>query len=228
MQMTALNQLENSWQTALQDELNQPYMKDLEKFLESERANGQEIYPPKDLIFNAFSHTPLDKVKVVIVGQDPYHGLGQAHGLCFSVQKGVRPPPSLINIFKEIGVDLGAFSTKHGSLIKWADQGVFLLNSILTVRKSQPASHQKKGWEQFTDAVLKTLNERERPCVFMLWGKYAQEKGRFLDSSKHLVLTAPHPSPFSAHSGFFGCKHFSKANQFLENVGSTPINWRMV
>ncbi|NGX57197.1 MAG: Uracil-DNA glycosylase [Chlamydiae bacterium] len=220
--------LESSWQLALKDELCKSYISNLKKSLESEEVNGFEFYPPKELIFNAFQHTPFNKVKVVIVGQDPYHGIGQAHGLSFSVPKGVPLPPSLKNIFKEIEADIGGFNAKHGDLISWADQGVLLLNSILTVRKGQPASHQKKGWEQFTDAVLMKINENEKPCVFLLWGKYAQEKGRHLNQQKHLILKAAHPSPFSAYNGFFGCKHFSKANQFLEKYERTPINWHTI
>jgi len=217
--------LEKAWQAQLETELKKSYMKELEAFLESEWSSGKEIFPHKDLIFSAFNHTTFDQVKVVIVGQDPYHGPGQAHGLCFSVQKGVRLPPSLTNVFKELEADLGVVCANQGCLTSWADQGVFLLNSILTVRKSEPASHRRKGWEEFTDTVLKRLNEREKPCVFMLWGRYAQEKGCFLDNTKHLILNASHPSPFSAYNGFFGCKHFSKANQFLKKQGDTPINW---
>lgn len=223
--MVSTFQLNSSWEELLAEELEKTYMVELQKFLAKEQAEGQDIYPPKDLIFNAFNHTPYEKVKVVIVGQDPYHGPGQAQGLSFSVQKGVPLPPSLQNIFKEVGQDIGGFKTTHGSLVSWADQGVFLLNSILTVRKKQPASHQGKGWERFTDAVLMKLNEREKPLVFMLWGKYAQQKGQHLDSRKHLILKSPHPSPFSAHTGFLGCGHFSKANEFLKSRGQTPIDW---
>ncbi len=220
--------IDSTWKTILQDEWESPPMKELKDFLRSEREQGFDVFPPKHLIFNAFNHTPYDRVKVVIVGQDPYHGPGQAHGLSFSVEKGVRLPPSLRNIFKEVSADVGPFTTNHGSLVSWADQGVFLLNAILTVRCRQPASHQNQGWEMFTDAVLQKLNTREKPMVFMLWGKYAQQKGQWLDASKHLILKAPHPSPFSAHTGFFGCRHFSKANQFLEKTGQAPINWRLL
>ena len=223
---TFLN-LESSWQTILQEELSQQYMQELEKFLEAEWSSNVEVYPPKELIFNAFNYTPFNRVKVVIVGQDPYHGPEQAHGLSFSVPEGMRLPPSLQNIFKEIEADIEGFSATQGSLTSWADQGVFLLNAILTVRRGQPASHQKKGWESFTDAVLMKLNEREKPCVFILWGRYAQEKGRFLDASKHLILKSPHPSPLSAYNGFFGCRHFSKANQFLKTIGEKPIKWQV-
>lgn len=219
-------ELEASWQKALSDELEKPYITELQNFLDKERAEGRVIFPPKDLIFNAFQHTPYDKVKVVIVGQDPYHGPNQAHGLSFSVQKGIKLPPSLQNIFKEVGANVGGFKTSHGCLLSWADQGVLMLNSILTVRQGQPASHQGKGWEQFTDAALRKLNEQEKPLVFMLWGKYAQQKGLFLDAHKHLILKSPHPSPFSAHTGFFGCGHFSKANEFLEKSRQTAIDWR--
>jgi len=228
MATTIFCDLDVSWQTALEGLITESTMKNLESFLQSEWASGREIYPPKKLIFNAFNHTTFDKVKVVIVGQDPYHGPRQAHGLCFSVQEGVKPPPSLMNIFKEMGNDIGGFTTNHGCLTGWADQGVFLLNSILTVRQGQPASHQKKGWEEFTDAVLKALSERQKPCVFVLWGRYAQDKGRFIDQSRHLILKAPHPSPFSAYNGFFGCQHFSKANRFLEQIGEAPINWHAI
>ncbi len=220
--------LETSWQIALSKELEKPYITDLQNFLDKEQTEGQVIFPPKDLIFNAFQHTPYDKVKVVIVGQDPYHGPNQAHGLSFSVQKGIKLPPSLQNIFKEVSANAGSFKPPHGCLISWADQGVLLLNSILTVRQRQPASHQGKGWEQFTNSVLKKLNERKNPLVFMLWGKYAQQKGVFLDGRKHLILKSPHPSPFSAYTGFFGCRHFSKANEFLEKSHQEAIDWRLL
>jgi len=228
MMTTTFCDLDASWQAALEKHIAEPQLKGLKEFLQSEWDSGHEIYPPKELIFSAFNYTPFDRVKVVIVGQDPYHGPGQAQGLCFSVQRGVRPPPSLINIFKEIGTDIGGFTTKHGCLTGWADQGVFLLNSILTVRRGQPASHQKKGWELFTDAALRALNERQKPCVFLLWGRYAQDKGQFLDQSRHLVLKAPHPSPFSAYNGFFGCRHFSKANRFLKQIEEEPIDWHAI
>jgi len=216
--------LGTSWNTVLKEELDKPYMRELGTFVEQEEEHG-DVFPPPELRFSTFKKTPYDQVKVVIVGQDPYHGPGQAEGMSFSVPPGVRPPPSLLNIFKEIGEDLGPFSTTHGSLKAWAESGVFLLNAILTVRRSQPASHKGRGWEQFTDQVLAKLNERETPLVFLLWGKYAQEKGHFLNRDRHLVLTSAHPSPFSA-TRFFGCRHFSKANQFLESKGIEPINWR--
>ncbi len=223
--MTCTFELEASWQNALSDELEKPYMAELQKFIDREQKE-HIIYPPKDLIFNAFAHTPYDNTRVVIVGQDPYHGPSQAHGLSFSVQRDVKLPPSLQNIFKEIKRDVGDFKAPHGCLLSWADQGVLLLNSILTVRKGLPASHQGKGWENFTDAALMKLNERDEPLVFILWGMYAQQKGRFLDGRKHLILKSPHPSPFSARKGFFGCGHFSGANAFLKKNGQTPIDWR--
>lgn len=223
-------ELEPSWQDALQDELQKPYLLSLRAFVEKERAlHPDTIYPPKELVFNAFWKTPFKQVKAVIVGQDPYHGPGQAHGLSFSVPEGVPPPPSLQNIFKEIQTDTHQPSQCKENLTPWAKQGVLLLNAILTVRKGEPLSHQKKGWEQFTDAVIRKLTESPAPLVFLLWGKYAQDK--YLNAMSpdkhfpHLVLKAPHPSPFSAHSGFFGCRHFSKTNQFLEKHGKKPIEW---
>lgn len=217
-----------SWQGILENELTQPYLAELAAFVEMERRLGQfPIYPPKELVFNAFKTTPFDKVKVLIVGQDPYHGPGQAHGLSFSVPMGVPPPPSLQNMFKEIQADLGQAPPSHGCLLSWAEQGVMLLNATLTVRQGQPLSHHKKGWERFTDAVVMALAKRESPLVFMLWGKSAQEKCKFLDlmHHPHLILKAPHPSPFSAHQGFFGCGHFSKTNAFLEANQVAPIRW---
>jgi uracil-DNA glycosylase len=202
-------------------------MSDLKHFLLAEREAGQRIFPKGAEWFRALDLTPLDKVRVVILGQDPYHGEGQAHGLCFSVKPGVRPPPSLVNIYKEMQADLGIAPARHGHLEHWADQGVLLLNSVLTVRMGAAASHQGKGWEQFTDAVIRLVNERADPVVLMLLGSYAQKKAAFVDSSRHLVLKAPHPSPLSAHSGFFGCGHFSKANAFLESRGLPPIDWAL-
>jgi uracil-DNA glycosylase len=202
-------------------------MSDLKHFLLAEHEAGQRIFPKGAEWFRALDLTPLDKVRVVILGQDPYHGEGQAHGLCFSVKPGVRPPPSLVNIYKEMQADLGIAPARHGHLEHWADQGVLLLNSVLTVRMGAAASHQGRGWEQFTDAVIRLVNERPDPVVFMLWGSYAQKKAAFVDSSRHLVLKAPHPSPLSAHSGFFGCGHFSKANAFLESRGLPPIDWAL-
>lgn len=225
-------EIESTWRKALSEELHKPYMWDLFNFVEKERLLGKvPVYPPKELVFNAFYKTPFPAVKVVIVGQDPYHGPGQAHGLSFSVPAGVAPPPSLQNIFKEIQSDLGIPPPSHGCLLHWATQGVLLLNALMTVRQSEPMSHQGKGWETFTDAVIHALLEREDPLVFLLWGKAAQEKCRhvtgFTKNSRHLILTAPHPSPFSAYNGFFGCHHFSKTNEFLKNQGKSPIDWSL-
>lgn len=217
-------ELEKSWLDELKSEFEKPYMESLKAFLLEDKKNYQ-IFPSSTDIFNAFNHTPFDKVKVVILGQDPYHGTGQAHGLSFSVPKGVKPPPSLVNLFKEIHADLGIEPSKSGDLSKWANQGVFLLNATLTVRENQAGSHQNKGWEIFTDEVIKTLNQKRSKLVFLLWGKYAQAKAQLIDDKKHLVLKAPHPSPFSAHTGFLGCKHFSLTNQYLSANGVTPIDW---
>ncbi len=216
--------LEPSWQKILEEELKAPYMLQLAAFLKQERAGGTPVYPPEDLVFNAFQKAPFDKVNVVIVGQDPYHGPGQAHGLSFSVPAGVPPPPSLQNIFKEIAQDVGVPVPKHGCLTAWAKQGVMLLNATLTVRQGQPMSHFGKGWEQFTDAVIERLNEREDPVIFVLWGNSAKKKGAKINS-RHFILTAPHPSPLSAHSGFFGCRHFSRINELLKKQNKTQINW---
>lgn len=213
-----------SWKVYLEDEFEQPYFKELVDFVREEYTS-QTIYPPGSQIFNAFEHCSFEDTKVVIVGQDPYHGPGQAHGLCFSVNEGVAFPPSLLNIFKEINSDLGLPIPNSGSLVRWADQGVLLLNATLTVRKGQPGSHQNKGWELFTDAVLKIISDQKQHVAFLLWGAYAQKKGAFIDSNKHLVLKSPHPSPFSAHSGFFGNKHFSKTNHYLSTKGLTTIRW---
>jgi len=218
--------MEASWLEKLQAEFEKPYMKELELFLAKEIRAGVEVYPPFELFFNAFCQTPFDQVKVVIMGQDPYHGPGQAHGLCFSVPKGVPIPPSLQNIFKEIKDDLGIDPPHHGCLIDWARQGVLLLNATLTVRANEAKSHHGKGWEVFTDRVAQLLCARKDPIVFLLWGKSAYDKFQHcVNASQHLVLTAPHPSPLSAHSGFFGCRHFSKANEFLKKVGKQPIHW---
>jgi uracil-DNA glycosylase len=218
-----------SWLNRLAPEFEKPYMKELELFLSRERQAGAEVYPPFDQIFSAFCQMPFEGVEVVIMGQDPYHGEGQAHGLSFSVSKGVTPPPSLVNIFKELRDDLGLQIPSHGCLVDWARQGVLLLNATLTVRAGEPKSHYGKGWEQFTDRVVQLLCERKDPLVFLLWGKSALEKFEHIqgigEDCPHLVLTAPHPSPFSAHTGFFGCKHFSKTNQFLKKVGKKEINW---
>lgn len=218
-------QLEKSWSAVLQKEWQKPYMEHLQVFLAQERKE-QNIYPPKTDVFNAFNLTPFEKVQVVIVGQDPYHGPGQAHGLSFSVPPGITQPPSLKNIFKELHDDLGIEPPSKGNLEKWAEQGVLLLNSILTVRAHQPKSHSGKGWELFTDAVVAALSARSDPIIFVLWGKSALEKCSHL-GSHHAVLTAPHPSPYSAHSGFFGCRHFSKINELLTKQGKQPINWNI-
>jgi uracil-DNA glycosylase len=225
---TTLNpQMEEGWKKALAEEFSAEYMKGLKKKLTEELKSGAILYPPPKQIFNAFNLTPFNKVKVVILGQDPYHGRGQAHGLSFSVPDGVKPPPSLVNIFKEIENDLAVKppKTKNGNLENWAKQGVLLLNAILTVRANSPASHRNLGWEQLTNAVIKALSDKREHIVFLLWGKFAQEKESLIDASKHLILKAPHPSPYSANSGFFGCKHFSKTNDYLLKTGQTPIEW---
>ena len=219
--------LDSSWLTPLQAEFDQPYMADLKRFLLAEKEAGKRIFPAGANWFRALDLTPLDQVKVVILGQDPYHGPGQAHGLCFSVPDGVRPPPSLMNIYKELASDLGIRPPAHGFLEHWARQGVLLLNSVLTVEIGQAASHRDRGWERFTDAVVRLVNAKEQSVVFMLWGSYAQRKASFVDGTPHLVLKAPHPSPLSAHSGFLGCRHFSKANAFLENRGIEPVDWAL-
>ncbi|MDT8399991.1 MAG: uracil-DNA glycosylase [Pseudomonadales bacterium] len=219
--------LHASWQQLLQDEFTQPYMQQLREFLLQEKRAGREVYPPGDKIFNALNSTPFDKVRVVILGQDPYHGPGQAHGLCFSVLPGVPVPPSLQNIFKEIHSDLGLPVANHGCLSAWAEQGVLLLNSVLTVVKGQPAAHQGRGWERFTDRIIALLNEQREGLVFLLWGSYAQKKGRFIDADRHLVLQSAHPSPLSAHRGFLGNRHFSLSNAYLVRNGGTPINWQL-
>lgn len=217
-----------SWKEVLKQEFEKSYFIELAGFLKVEKAMGKVIYPPGSLIFNAFELTPFDKVKVVILGQDPYHGKGQAHGLSFSVMKGVKPPPSLQNIFREIASDLGIqFSGTYGDLSHWARQGVLLLNASLTVREGEPMSHSKIGWEQFTDAVIKTVSAKKENVVFMLWGRFAQEKQALIDATKHLILKAAHPSPFSAYNGFMGCKHFSKANDYLVKNGKEPIDWSL-
>lgn len=217
--------IEQSWKKALAEEFGADYMKELKKKLVEEMKQGIVLYPSGKNIFNAFNLAPFDKVKVVILGQDPYHGRGQAHGLSFSVPDGVRLPPSLLNIFKEIESDLGVKMPEGGNLEGWARQGVLLLNAILTVRAGSPASHRNIGWEKLTDAAIKALSEKRENIVFLLWGKFAQEKENLIDASKHLILKAPHPSPFSANSGFFGCKHFSKTNEYLLKRGQEPIDW---
>jgi uracil-DNA glycosylase len=217
--------LEPSWKERLAVEFRQTYMAELRSFLLERKRAGAVIYPPGPQIFNALDSTPFDAVKVVILGQDPYHGPGQAHGLCFSVPDGVAPPPSLLNIFREIHEDLGDPPPANGNLQRWAEQGVLLLNAVLTVERGRAGSHQGKGWEYFTDAVVRELNDGREGIVFLLWGSYAMKKGAVIDRRRHLVLTAPHPSPLSAHRGFFGCRHFSKANAWLEKQGLEPIRW---
>ncbi|MFB2550230.1 uracil-DNA glycosylase [Ensifer soli] len=219
--------LEESWKASLAPEFSKPYMAALKAFLMERREEGRVIFPKGSEYFRALDLTPLGAVRVVILGQDPYHGDGQAHGLCFSVRPGVRIPPSLVNIYKEMQEDLGIPPARHGFLESWARQGVLLLNSVLTVERGQAASHQGQGWETFTDAVIRAVNAQETPAVFLLWGSYAQKKAAFVDAKRHLVLKAPHPSPLSAHNGFFGCRHFSKANAFLEKNGLAPIDWRL-
>ena len=216
--------IEESWLRMLSSEFEQPYFVALKSFLLEEKRK-YTVYPPGSLIFNAFERTPFFDVKVVILGQDPYHGAGQAHGLCFSVPDGVKPPPSLVNIYKEIQSDLGIAPSSAGNLECWANRGVFLLNATLTVRASAAGSHQNKGWEQFTDKAIQTLSAKRENIVFLLWGNYARAKRNIIDTRKHLVLEAPHPSPFSANNGFFGCKHFSKANEFLTQNGIETIDW---
>lgn len=222
--------LEPSWQHKLQDELQEPYVTELAAFIEKEYATAPvPIYPPKNLIFNALYQTPFDTVKVLIMGQDPYHGAGQAHGLSFSVPKGIKPPPSLQNIFKELESDVHIPKPQSGCLISWARQGVLLLNATLTVRQGEPMSHHGRGWERFTDAAVRKLEERKDPIIFVLWGKSAQDKCRYVQQegipSRHLVLTSAHPSPYSANHGFFGCHHFSKINEFLKKQHKEPIDW---
>lgn len=217
-------QIEESWKEALMPEFSKDYFIRLTDFVRKE-YHETTVYPPGKQIFNAFNLCPFDKVKVVIIGQDPYHGPGQAHGLCFSVNDGIQPPPSLVNIFKEINSDLGKPIPQSGNLTRWAEQGVLLLNATLTVRAHQAGSHQRRGWEEFTDAVIRKLAEEKNNLVFILWGAYAQKKGAFIDRNKHLVLTSVHPSPLSAHSGFFGNHHFSLANDYLVRNGKTAIDW---
>ncbi|HDP54958.1 MAG TPA: uracil-DNA glycosylase [Bacteroidetes bacterium] len=216
--------IDPKWKVALKEEFTKEYFYRLKEFLVEEKKQGA-IYPKGGLIFNAFNQTPFDKVKVVILGQDPYHGPNQAHGLSFSVPKGVKIPPSLVNIYKEISADLGLPFPTHGNLEKWAKQGVLLLNATLTVRAGQAGSHQNKGWEQFTDAAITKLSKQKQGLVFMLWGSYAQAKAKLIDVQKHFILMAPHPSPLSAHRGFLGCKHFSKTNKILNSNNLTPIDW---
>jgi len=218
--------IDSSWKELLKEEFEADYFKELKGFLLKEKQN-HIVYPPGRHIFSAFDCTPFEKVRVVLLGQDPYHGHGQAHGLCFSVSSGITPPPSLVNIFKEIENDLGISRPKHGNLEKWAKQGVLLLNATLTVRANQAGSHQGKGWERFTDAAIKLLSKKREDLVFLLWGNYAISKKSLIDASRHFILTSPHPSPLSASRGFLGCSHFSKTNQFLISKGYPPINWNL-
>lgn len=218
--------ISNDWAKALSPEYKKEYYKKLFDFVGKEYAT-HEIFPPGDDIFNAFHLTPLKDVKCVIIGQDPYHNVGQAHGLCFSVKPDVDIPPSLVNIYKELHDDLGCYIPDNGYLVKWAEQGVLMLNAVLTVRAHQAASHQNKGWEEFTDAAIRIVNDQDRPIVFLLWGGFAQKKAAMLNNPKHLILKAPHPSPLSVYRGFYGCKHFSQANSFLESNGISPIDWQI-
>lgn len=220
-------QIEESWKKELQGEFKKDYFKSLIRTLKQKKAAGKEVYPVGSEIFNAFKLTPFKDVKVVIIGQDPYHGPGQAHGLCFSVNKGVIIPPSLKNIYKELVTDVNFVTPSHGQLSEWAQQGVFMLNASLTVERSKPMSHAKIGWSSFTDAVIQILNERKQHLVFLLWGNFAKEKGKLIDTKKHTVLTAAHPSPFSAYNGFFGCRHFSETNKSLATFGLQTIDWQI-
>ena len=225
--MTRPGELHPSWQSVIGAEFDQPYMQQLKAFLQAEKSAGKVIFPPGPLIFNAFNHTPFDKVRVVIIGQDPYHGPGQAMGLSFSVPQGVPPPPSLVNIFKEIQQDMGLTMSGSGDLTPWADQGVLLLNATVTVEQANAGSHQRKGWEQFTDAAIAALNAQREGLVFVLWGSYAQKKGAVIDRNRHLVLQSVHPSPLSAHRGFFGNRQFSTINDYLQQRGEMPVNWQV-
>lgn len=220
-------QIEESWKEALKQEFSKTYFQQIATFIKAEKALGKIVYPPGKLIFNAFYKTPFNKVKVVLLGQDPYHNREQAHGLSFSVPKGIPKPPSLINIFKELENDLGISSPMHGDLEKWAEQGVMLLNATLTVRQNEPGSHSKIGWINFTDAVIKKISDEKKGIVFLLWGRFAQDKQALIDETKHYVLKAAHPSPFSADKGFFGCGHFSKTNELLMKQGEQPIDWKL-
>lgn len=219
--------IEPSWKDVLLEEFNKPYFGEIVSFLKKEKQAGKTIYPAGPNIFNAFNYTPFDNVKVVIIGQDPYHNPGQAHGLCFSVPDGVQPPPSLINIFKEQQEDLGINMPRTGNLEKWAKQGVLLLNAALTVEAHNPMSHSKIGWHHFTDDVIRAISAKKENVVFILWGAFAKGKQELIDKSKHLILTAAHPSPLSAYNGFFGCHHFSKANKWLQDKGLKPIDWQL-
>lgn len=219
--------LDESWLIRLQSEFDSDYMQQLRRFILQRKQAKAVIYPPGQQIFAALDTTPFEQVKVVVIGQDPYHGAGQAHGLCFSVKPGVATPPSLLNIYKELKSDVGFDIPQHGYLLPWAEQGVLLLNAVLTVEKGQAGAHQNKGWERLTDAVIQRLNDEREGLVFLLWGSYAQKKAAFVDQQKHLVLKAPHPSPLSAHRGFFGCQHFSKTNQYLLKSGLDAIDWQL-
>lgn len=219
--------IEESWKKVLEDEFKKPYFKQITGHIKTEREQNKTIYPPGSLIFNAFQHTPISRVKVVVIGQDPYHGPGQAMGLSFSVPKGIPPPPSLVNIFKELHDDVGVPIPKSGDLTPWADQGVMLLNASLTVRAHEPMSHSKIGWHVFTDSVISKISQLKENVVFLLWGKFAQEKRELIDAKKHHLLKAAHPSPLSANNGFFGCKHFSKTNTYLMQHGIDPIDWAL-
>lgn len=216
--------IEPSWLKILENEFNKPYFTELKQFLLEEKKT-HTVFPPGNQIFRAFNTTPVQNVKVVLIGQDPYHGTGQAEGLSFSVARGIKPPPSLVNIYKELQTDLGCPVAAHGSLMSWAEQGVLLLNSVLTVRSGEPASHRNRGWETFTDEAIKALAAERENLVFMLWGKFAQGKELLIDTERHLILKAAHPSPYSASAGFFGCRHFSKANAYLVSRGKEPVNW---
>ena len=219
--------MEPSWKEVLKEEFDKPYFEQLTLFLKTEKALRKIIYPPGNLFFNAFEKTPFGKIKVVILGQDPYHNKGQAHGLCFSVPDGIAKPPSLLNIFKELKNDLGIPIPETGNLEKWAEQGVLLLNASLSVHENEPGSHGNKGWLQFTDHVIKKISDAKEGIIFLLWGRYAQEKQALIDETKHYVLKAAHPSPFSAYNGFFGCKHFSKTNELLMKQNKEPIDWKL-
>lgn len=219
--------IEASWKQVLKQEFSKPYFLQIVNFLKTEKLAGKSIYPPGGLIFNAFNTTPFENVKVILLGQDPYHGAGQAHGLSFSVPNGIPPPPSLINIFKELHTDIGLALPSHGNLTHWATQGVMLLNASLTVRANEPMSHSKIGWAEFTDTVIQKLSEEKVNLVFLLWGRFAQEKQVLIDETKHLILKAAHPSPFSADKGFFGCRHFSKTNEYLVKNGIDPVDWKL-
>ena len=219
--------LEPSWLNVLGGEFDQPYMKQLREFLVQQKGAGRVIYPPSSQWFSAFNSTPFDQVRVVILGQDPYHGPNQAHGLCFSVMPGVKVPPSLMNIYKELQDDLAVQPPAHGCLTSWAEQGVLLLNATLTVEQANAGAHQGKGWERFTDQGIRALNDQRDGIVFLLWGSYAQKKGAFIDQSRHLVLKSVHPSPLSAYRGFLGCKHFSTANNYLQQRGQLAIDWQL-